>query len=153
MEGPANLFAAQMVEEAKEIYDTMVAIFKENIIEIPRMDLVQGETRAEFKHFDLDIMDFNFQALEQEIIRMGLKDKQVETIKAKLSGSYGNPIKQIIAELIDYPEIDYDENADLLYHLATQAYEAIRDNISNQIELPQAIFQFKSAIAEKSIIK
>lgn len=149
MEGPANLFAAQMVEEAKEIYDTMVAIFKENIIEIPRMDLVQGEIRAEFKHFDLDIMDFNFQALEQEIIRMGLKDKQVETIKAKLSGSYGNPIKQIIAELIDYPEIDYDENADLLYHLATQAYEAIRDNISNQIELPQAIFQFKSAIAEK----
>jgi type III restriction enzyme len=149
MEGPANLFAAQMVEEAKEIYDTMVAIFKENIIEIPRMDLVQGETRAEFKHFDLDIMGFNFQALEQEIIRMGLKDKQVETIKAKLSGSYGNPIKQIIAELIDYPEIDYDENADLLYHLATQAYEAIRDNISNQIELPQAIFQFKSAIAEK----
>ncbi len=82
------------------------------------MDLVQGETRAEFKSFDLDISGFNFQALEQEIIRMGLKDKLVETLKAKSSGSYGNPVKLIIAELIDYPEIDYDENADLLYHLA-----------------------------------
>lgn len=148
-EGQGNLFAAQIVEEAKVIYDTMVTEYKKNIIEIPRMDLVQGETRAEFKQFDLDITGFNFQALEQEIIRMGLKDKQVETLKAKSSGSYGNPIKLIIAELIDYPEIDYDENAELLYHLATQAYEAIKANISNEEELPSAIFQFKAAIAEK----
>ncbi len=148
-EGQGNLFAAQIVEEAKVIYDTMVTEYKKNIIEIPRMDLAQGETRAEFKNFDLDITGFNFQALEQEIIRMGLKDRQVETLKAKSSGSYGNPIKLIIAELIDYPEIDYDENAELLYHLATQAYEAIKANISNEEELPQAIFQFKAAIAEK----
>ena len=127
----------------------MVSEYKKNIIEIPRMDLVQGETRAEFKHFDLDIIEFNFQALEQEIIRLGLKDKQVETLKAKSSGSYGNPIKLIISELIDFPEIDYDENADLLYHLATQAYEAIKSNISNEAELPQAIFQFKATIAER----
>ncbi|HRI00886.1 MAG TPA: DEAD/DEAH box helicase family protein [Saprospiraceae bacterium] len=153
MEGPANLFAAQMVEEAKEIYDTMVTEYKKNIIEIPRMDLVQGETRAEFKQFDLDITGFNFQALEQEIIRMGLKDKQVETLKAKSSGSYGNPIKLIIAELIDYPEIDYDENAELLYHLASQAYEAIKSNIAKEEELPSAIFQFKAAIAEKIYIQ
>ena len=148
-EGQGNLFAAQIVAEAKEVYDTMVIEYKKNIIEIPRMDLVQGETRAEFKTFDLDITGFNFQALDQEIIRMGLKDRQVETLKAKSSGSYGNPIKLIIAELIDYPEIDYDENADLLYHLTTQAYEAIKANISNEQELPQAIFQFKAAIAEK----
>ena len=148
-EGQGNLFAAQIVAEAKVIYDTMVTEYKKNIIEIPRMDLVQGETRAEFKAFDLDIAGFNFQALEQEIIRMGLKDKLVETLKAKSSGSYGNPIKLIIAELIDYPEIDYDENAELLYQLATQAYEAIKTNITNEDELPQAIFQFKAAIAEK----
>lgn len=148
-EGQGNLFASEIVAEAKDVYDVMVSEYKKNIIEIPRMDLVQGETRAEFKHFDLDIAGFNFQALEQEIIRMGLKDRQVETFKAKSSGSYGNPIKLIIAELIDYPEIDYDENADLLYHLASQAYEAIKLKIGKDEELPQAIFQFKAAIAEK----
>ena len=144
-----DLFWESKVEAAKIEYEKIVDVYINNTIEIPRMDLVQGETRAEFKQFDLDITGFNFQALEQEIIRMGLKDKQVETLKAKSSGSYGNPIKLIIAELIDYPEIDYDENADLLYHLATQAYEAIKANISNEEELPQAIFQFKAAIAEK----
>ena len=144
-----DLFWEAKVEEAKLQYEKIVDVYINNTIEIPRMDLVQGENRAEFKQFDLDINGFNFQALEQEIIRMGLKDRQVETLKAKSSGSYGNPIKLIIAELIDYPEIDYDENAELLYHLATQAYEAIKANISNEEELPPAIFQFKAAIAEK----
>ncbi len=144
-----DLFWESKVAEATQEYEKIVDIYINKTIEIPRMDLVQGETKAEFEEFDLDIIGFNFQALEQEIIRMGLKDKQVETLKAKSSGSYGNPIKLIIAELIDYPEIDYDDNADLLYQLANQAYEAIKSNISNQEELSSAIFQFKAAIAEK----
>lgn len=147
--GQQNIFKDEILKQAETVYETLVTEYKKNIIEIPRMDLVQGETRAEFTSFDLDSSGFNFQALEQEIIRMGLKDKLVETIKAKSSGSYGNPVKLIIAELIDYPEIDYDENAELLYHLATQAYEAIKSKIEKEEELPQAIFQFKSAIAEK----
>jgi len=113
------------------------------------MDLVLGEVTATFNHFVLDTTNFNYQALEQEIIRMGLMDKSVETIKAKSSGYYGNPVKMIIAELIDYPEIDYDDNADLLYQLATQAYNAIKENIDKEENILQAIFQFKSAIADK----
>lgn len=148
-EGQGNLFTADIVKEAEETYEKIVASYKENIIEIPRMDLVLGEVTATFNHFDLDTTNFNYQALEQEIIRMGLMDKSVETIKAKSSGSYGNPVKMIIAELIDYPEIDYDDNADLLYHLATQAYNAIKENIDKEKNILQAIFQFKLAIADK----
>ncbi|MBP1617565.1 MAG: type restriction enzyme EcoKI subunit [Bacteroidetes bacterium] len=148
-QGQQNLFKEEIIKEAEAIYDTLVTEYKKNLIEIPRMDLVQGEITASFLPFELDIAEFNFQALEQEIIRMGLKDKLVETIKAKSSGSYGNPVKMIIAELIDYPEIDYDDNAELLYKLATQAYEATRTNIEKSEELIQTIFQFKSAIAEK----
>lgn len=148
-EGQGNLFAADIVKEAEATYEKIVASYKENIIEIPRMDLVLGEVTATFNHFELDTANFNYQALEQEIIRMGLMDKSVETIKAKSSGSYGNPVKMIIAELIDYPEIDYDDNADLLYHLATKAYNAIKENIDKEENIIQAIFQFKSAIADK----
>ena len=147
--GQGNLFAAQIVEEAKEIYNLVVTECKKNIIEIPRIDLVQGETRAEFKPFDLDISKFNFPALKQEIIRIGLKDKQVETLQAKSSGSYGSPIKLIITELIECPEIDYDENAELLHRLTTQAYEAIKADITDENELSQTIFQFKAAIAQQ----
>jgi type III restriction enzyme len=152
-QGQGNLFAADIVKEAKETYERVVASYKENIIEIPRMDLVLGEVTATFNEFDLDIRGFNYQALDQEIIRMGLKDKLVETIKAKSSGSYGNPVKMIIAELIDYPEVDYDDNADLLYKLATQAYNNIEENIEQKENILQAIFQFKSAIADKIFLQ
>ncbi len=151
--GQLNAFAPQIVEEAKAVYDTMVTEYKKNIIEIPRMDLVQGETRAEFKAFDLDTSDFNYEALEQEIIRLGLLDKSTETIKAKSSGFYGNPLKLIISELIDFPEIDYDANADLLHKLATQAFDSIKENVNTPDELNQVIFQFKAAIAEKIYIQ
>lgn len=113
------------------------------------MDLVQGEVQAYFDDFDLDVSGLTYQALDQEIIRMGLKDNLVETLTARSSGYYRNPIKTIIAELINYPEIDYDENADLLYKLAGQAFNALKFNITNPDDIAQVIFQFKSAIAEK----
>ena len=37
------------------------------------MDLVQRWNPSQFKTFDLDITGFNFQTLEQEIIRMGFE--------------------------------------------------------------------------------
>lgn len=147
--GQGNLFAADILKEAETKYEIIVASYKENIIEIPRMDLVLGEVTATFNHFDLDLTEFTYQALDQEIIRMGLMDAMVETLKAKSSGSYGSPIKLIIAELIDFPEIDYDDNAELLHHLASQAYNFILENSTEQEKIIQTIFQFKSAIAEK----
>jgi type III restriction enzyme len=148
--GQLNVFAAQIVEEAKKVYDVMVTEYKKNIIEIPRMDLVQGETKAEFKQFDLDITGFNFQALDPEIMVVDLtNERQVSTIKVQMSGYHYDPVKTIIAELIDYPEIDYDENADLLYHLANQSVEALKANIGDEKGLNIVVFQFKAAIAEK----
>jgi len=38
--GQGNLFATQIAEEAEALYETLVADYKKNIIEIPRMDLV-----------------------------------------------------------------------------------------------------------------
>ena len=148
--GQQNMFAADIVAEAEKIYDNLVTEYNKNIIEIPRMDLVQGEVTATFKHFDLNTSDMNYLALEQEILRINLTDgKDVEIIKARPSGAYGNPIKLIISELINFPEIFYDDNADLLYHLTNQAFDAIKENIPDDKELNLTIYQFKSAIAEK----
>jgi type III restriction enzyme len=144
-----GFFYESAVKEAETQYEAMVSYYQDNIIEIPRMDLVQSETRAEFAHFDLDTSDLNYQALNEEILRLGVKDHKVDTINVRTSGAYGNPIKLIISELINYPEIDYDDNATLLYHLATQAYLAVKANVSNEDEVSKVIFQFKSTISDK----
>ena len=148
-QGQGNIFASQIVAEAEVVYDAMVTEFKNNIIEIPRMDLVQGDVEAQFLDFDLDTSSLTYQALDEEIIRMGLRDKQVETLAARSSGYYGDPIKLIISEVINFPEIDYDTTSDLLYKLASQAYDALRSNLPNPDDINQVVFQFKVPIAEK----
>jgi len=149
-QGQQNLFKDEIVKEAEAVYDLLVTEFKKNTIEIPRMDLVQGEVTAIFHPFDLDIAEFNYQALEQEIHRQNLTGEyEIETLRAAPSGSYGNPVNLIISTLLDYPEIDYDDNAVLLRKLATQAYEAVKENLNDASKIKEVIFQFKQAIAEK----
>ncbi|MFZ4545577.1 MAG: DEAD/DEAH box helicase, partial [Saprospiraceae bacterium] len=70
--GQANLFAPQIVAQAEAMYERLVSDFKKNIIEIPRMDLVQGEVSASFEDFDLNIAEFTYEQLNEEIVRIGL---------------------------------------------------------------------------------
>jgi len=148
-QGQQNFFKAEILDEAKTVYENLVEEFKNNIIEIPRMDLVQGEVTAIFHPFDLDISDFSYNALEQEILRQEVVgDRKSDVIKAMSSGSYSDPVKSIISTLIDYPEIDYDDNAHLLHNLARQACEAIEKNQGAE-KTTEIVFQFKQAIAEK----
>ncbi len=53
-QGQLNIFKDDIVKEAEVIYEKLVTEYKKNIIEIPRMDLVQGEVTASFNTFDLD---------------------------------------------------------------------------------------------------
>ncbi|MFC3856775.1 DEAD/DEAH box helicase [Chitinophaga sp. GCM10012297] len=147
--GQSNLFTPQIVEAIKLEYEDVVAAFQQHIIEIPRMDLVQGEIKAWFDDFDLDSSGFDFKALDEQIIRMGLKDRVVETLGVYSSGSYGDPLDLIVSELLNYPEIDYDDNADLLYKLATQANEALASTLDGEREISKTVFQFKKAIAAR----
>ncbi|MBV6881945.1 DEAD/DEAH box helicase family protein [Epilithonimonas ginsengisoli] len=147
--GQLNMFTEQIVTEARANYGEIINAYKENIIEIPRMDLVQGEVIATFKDFDLDTAEMNYRALENEIIRLGIVDRKTETIGVSSSGSYGNPVKNIISELLNYSDVDYDDNAELLHKLATQAYSALEINLEDKKEIAKTVFQFKTAIAEK----
>jgi type III restriction enzyme len=147
--GQGNLFATQIVEEAEAMYETLVTDFKNNIIEIPRMVLQQGSVTASFNDFDLESADFSYEQLNEEIMRVGLLDKKVDTI-AVLSGvNYGNPIKLLVSELINFSEIDYDSNADLLHKLAKQAVDTLQAKLKTGEDIKKLIFQWRNLIATR----
>ncbi|MGL5981569.1 MAG: DEAD/DEAH box helicase [Phocaeicola sp.] len=142
--------AASPIQEVEKIIKAVVEDFIDNIIEIPRLVVEQPKAKAVYEPFVLYIADgFSLPALQNEIIRMGLVDGSVETLQAKLSGTYGNPIQQIVVQLMNYDDIDYDECAELLYSLAEQACEAIKSNLEKEEELPQVVMNFKKVIAER----
>lgn len=150
-QGQLNVFSKNIVEEAEAIYATVVSSYKSNIIEIPRMDLVQNEVKVWFEDFELDTSNgFDFRVMKEEILRVGLKGKEVDTIGV-IQGAFTRetPINQIIAEIINFPEIDYDSNADLLHKLSTKAVQTLEGQLEDKSELPLLIRQFRKVIAGK----
>lgn len=151
--GQGNLFATQIAAAAEDLYEKLVADFKNNIIEIPRMDLVQGEVTASFDDFDLDSSGFNYDQLNEEIVRIGLKDKKTDFIDVKKGVYYGKPEKLLISELINFSEIDYDTNADLLHKLAKQAIAELQSNLKEDEDLNTLVFQWRQLIANRMYLQ
>ena len=145
--GQGNLFATQIAEEAEVLYEKLVADFKNNIIAIPRMDLLQGIVTASFDDFDLDSDGFSYEQLNDEIVRVGLKDKSYDVIEVKSGVNFGSPVKLLIAELINFSEIDYDTNADLLHKLARQAVTELESNMKEGEDIKKLMFQWRGLIA------
>jgi type III restriction enzyme len=147
--GQGNLFAESIVEEAATVYEVLIRDFEKNIIEIPRMDLIQGEVTASFDEFDLNSDGFSYEQLNDEIVRIGLKDKSYDVINVKSGVNFGSPVKLLIAELINFSEIDYDTNADLLHKLARQAVDALKKNMREEEDIRKLMFQWRSLIAKR----
>ena len=145
----ADEMAKPLLEEVDHVVETVVKNFIDNIIEIPRMTIQKEAYKAEYKWFDLDTrMGFDLPTLQDEILRVsiGAGEKSVETLQAKTGRKFETPINQIVASLMDYDDIDYDEYSELLYHLAEQAISAISKNIDKE-DLPKVVNQFKKAIS------
>lgn len=145
----AEEFAKPRIEEVDAVVDTVIHDFVKNIIEIPRMTIQREAYKAEYKWFDLDTrMGFDLPSLKDEIIRVGLVDKSSDIIEVMSGRQYDSPLDQIVSALLDYDEIDYDENAELIYHLANQALQAITKKAENENDIPKIVNNFKKAIAK-----
>lgn len=135
--------SAEKIKEVDEVINLVVSDFIDNIIEIPRMTVMNEVYKAEFKWFDLDTrLGFDLPSLKDEIIRIniGAGEKEYEIIQIKTGRKFASPLEEIVSALIDYDEVDYDDNAELLYHLAQQALDEISSNIEDARDLSKGDF-------------
>jgi type III restriction enzyme len=124
-----KLFPEEIVKEAEAAYETVVADYIQNMIEIPRI-MIQpsARTRAGFHDFDLDTRNLNYQPVSEEILRKTLREQEdgLDIITGRGRIISDSPEHVIVNELIDYPEVNYDAQADLLFKLAGQAVEKFK---------------------------
>lgn len=91
-------------------------------IDIPRISVVpRGEVRSGFKPFQLKLENLQFQAPDETLWVQYLRTGE----SVELGGGSGeldeNRLEDyVIAGLIDYDDVSYDDNADFLYDLASQ---------------------------------
>lgn len=146
----AEQIAAEQIVNIDEVVDEAISTFIDATIEIPRMTVQKEVFKAEYQWFDLDTrIGFDLPALQDELIRVsiGAGEQSVETIQIQSGRKFETPINVIVSALIDYDDIDYDENSELLYHLAGQALETISNNLEEKDTLAKVVHDFKKAIA------
>ena len=136
------MFAAEMIQEAEAAYEAIVEEFTSSIIEIPRITIQQtGEVRSGFNDFDLDVKSLNYRPVAEEILVKKLREQEnsVDIIIGKGRIVVDTPERIVVNELMNYTEIDYDVQADLLFKLAEQAVEKFQsyleaDGVMNVVQ-------------------
>ena len=140
------LFAEEIIEEARNAYEQAVEEFADRTIEIPRTTIQQcGDVQSGFHDFDLDTKNLNYQPVSEEILVKKLREQEdsLDIVIGKGRIVIDEPNRIIVNELINYPEVDYDEQTDLLRKLAAQAVEKFKtyldDNqLMNVVPVAQA---------------
>ncbi len=129
------LFADQMIKEVEDTYELMVHDFVAHIIEIPRITIQQSEViQSGFHDFDLDVKNINLQPVSEEILIKKLREQEnsIDIVigKGRITPDHLDNI--IVNELINFSEIDYDVQADLLFKLAGQVIDKFKTYLEDE---------------------
>jgi len=117
-------FQEDIIKQVEEAYDELVEEFITQTIEIPRITIQPSEEIvAYFKDFDLDVSKLNHQPVDEEILVQKLRTNEQDIVIGKGSIANDRPENMIVNELINFPEIDYDTTAELLFKLVTQVLD------------------------------
>ncbi len=117
-----DLFAEERVQEAEKRYEAIVKEFIRQTIEIPKIMVQQkGDVKSGFRDFDLNTTPINFQPVSEEIIRRALQSHEVDSVTGSGRIVPDRMDNLIVNEMLNKPEVDYDEQSELLFKLARQA--------------------------------
>ncbi len=118
-----GLFASVTKEQAVAVAAELCKNFVERTLAIPALTITpQQQVSFGFRRFDIDMKSWNFQPLSRELFVQVLRTEKTSVISGEEEGETANRLEDyIVARLIDYPEIDYDTHAEILYDLAGQA--------------------------------
>lgn len=97
-------------------------------IDIPRISVVpKGEVKSGFKPFQINFGNVKFLPPEETLWMQYLRTGQSIELSVGEGGiEEERPENYLVAALIDYDDVSYDENADLLYDLATQVISHLK---------------------------
>jgi len=129
--GQQSLFDTENPVDVAEIVAKTTALMVNHTIDIPRVVVVpKGEVSYGYKPFTLNLSGLNLQPSERDIVIHSLQTNEQELMAAQVGLIEAKPENYIVHALIDYDDISYDDHADLIYDLATQAVAHLHSYLS-----------------------
>jgi type III restriction enzyme len=119
---------------------TMEAMLGQTI-DIPRIVVLpRGEVRSGFHPFTLDLGSVRYQPQSETLLIQDLKSGDRETLEADATSHPEKRLEDyLVRELVDFDDICYDDHADLLYNLASQAVAHLRGYLADDIEVEKVL--------------
>ncbi len=125
-------FAGDEIEKQRKLIET-------EAMPIPQIEITRdNKSNYYFEDFDLELSEFNYYPISNEILLQNLVDtKDTTVIEGKgLDFNALNPMRTLVDEIVKKPEVDYDECSDLLYNLLKSLFDYLgtkftQDQIKN----------------------
>ena len=124
-------------------------LIKQETIDIPKVAVIpKGEISYGYKAFTLDVSQLNLQPAERDIVIQNLHTNEQTTLTAQVGISESRLENYIIHALIDFDDISYDEHADLIYDLASQAVKHFESYLGSEDEVVNVLDTNRGLIAD-----
>ncbi|THT97711.1 type III restriction endonuclease subunit R [Lampropedia puyangensis] len=127
------------VDEQAAVPDVAAVVAKtteivvQKTIDIPRITVVPtGEVKAGFRAFELNTSQLNLQPGSREIVGQVLRTGEQFTLESKAGLKEARPEDYIVHRLVDFDDVDYFTQADLLYELAGQMVTHLRSYLPEE---------------------
>jgi len=110
------------------------SLVMQQTIDIPRISVVpKGEVKSGFKPFQLKLDSLRFQPPEETLWVQYLRTGQSLELGVGEGGIEEERLENhVVSGLIDYDDVSYDENSDLLYDLAGQVIQHMRSYLQEE---------------------
>lgn len=153
--GKSGLFSDLTEERAEAVVKEFCAAFVAKTIAIPSLTVTpQDQVSFGFQPFTLDVGSWNYQPLARELLVQILGTGRQTVISSEGSGETPARLEDyLVANLIDFDEIDYDAHAALLYELAGQVMAHLRSYLSSEDDVRNVLQGRGKAMAEAVFVQ
>lgn len=125
-----ELFVDELPDVAAIVAKTTQVLVSQTI-DIPRITVIpSGEISTEFYPFSLDVSNLHLQPGAREILIHNLHTDEQSSLSAELGLVEKRPEDYIVHALIDFDDIDYFTQSNLLYDLAGQMVRHLHGYLS-----------------------
>ena len=124
---------AEPVDVGEVVRET-TAMYRTLSIDVPKIVVVpKGEVNCGYEDFDLDVRNISLQPVAQDILIQHLHENQ----RYRLQDGSGvveekRPEDYLVRGLIGFDDVSYDEHAALLYKLAGQVVNRLREYLTEE---------------------
>lgn len=138
---------APKIDVATIVSETTSLVVKE-MIPIPRILVVpKGEVKSWFEPFALELANMKFPVPSKDLWVHNLHTNKGEAVTVSSDGAREKRMEDyVVSGLVDFDDVSYDTNADLLYDLATQTVNHFRGYLPEE-EIWQVLHSHQKDIA------